>query len=157
MPGYFRCRNGGTGTVWLFVSTVVSARINNISPPRTKPVDLSPLSRTITGLRRTNEYAQCERYQRAIEDGSKPARGRLLGPAPIAAPLNVPDKVLKGFPRQAGASLDCSAIYYLLEAPGCSVLHRVTGDMSLTTFTQADPVQMLLLIRTGKAKSVSLE
>jgi len=68
------------------------------------------------------------------------------------APLNVPDKVLKGFPEtKQGRHSICSAIYYLLEAPGCSVLHRVTGDM-LYHFYAGDPVQMLLLHQDGKSE-----
>jgi predicted cupin superfamily sugar epimerase len=56
----------------------------------------------------------------------------------------VPDKVLTGFkPTKHGRSI-CSAIYYLLESPGCSVLHRVTGHM-IYHFYDGDPVQMLLL------------
>lgn len=56
----------------------------------------------------------------------------------------VPDTVLKSLPRtKAGRSL-CGSIYYFLEAPGCSVMHRVTGDM-VYHFYAGDPVQMLLL------------
>ena len=63
----------------------------------------------------------------------------------------VPDIVLKTFPRtKAGRSL-CGSIYYFLEAPGCSVMHRVTGDM-LYHFYAGDPVQMLLLHPTGGAE-----
>ena len=63
----------------------------------------------------------------------------------------VPDNVLKTFPHTiAGRSL-CGSIYYLLEAPGGSVMHRVTGDM-LYHFYAGDPVQMLLLHPKGGAE-----
>jgi uncharacterized protein len=63
----------------------------------------------------------------------------------------VPDNVLKGFPQtKAGRSI-CGSIYYFLEAPGCSVMHRVTGDM-LYHFYTGDPVQMLLLHENGSAE-----
>ena len=58
--------------------------------------------------------------------------------------ITVPDGVLKGFPHTTKGRSICGAIYYFLEAPGCSVMHRVTGDM-LYHFYAGDPVQMLLL------------
>jgi len=65
------------------------------------------------------------------------------------SPIIVPDELLKRFaPTRQGRSIS-SAIYYLLESPGCSVLHRVTGDM-LYHFYLGDPVQMLLLPPDGK-------
>jgi uncharacterized protein len=67
------------------------------------------------------------------------------------SPIVVPDNILKTFPRtNAGRSL-CGFIYYFLEAPGCSVIHRVTGDM-LYHFYAGDPVQMLLLYPKGGAE-----
>jgi predicted cupin superfamily sugar epimerase len=66
------------------------------------------------------------------------------------SPITIPDKVLKGFaPTKQGRSM-CGAIYYFLESPGCSVLHRVTGDM-LYHFYCGDPVQMLLLHPRGSS------
>jgi predicted cupin superfamily sugar epimerase len=44
----------------------------------------------------------------------------------------------------------CSAIYYLLDAAGCSVMHRVAGDM-IYHFYDGDPVEMLLLYPKGQA------
>jgi predicted cupin superfamily sugar epimerase len=65
--------------------------------------------------------------------------------------ITVPDKVLAGFrPTKAGRAI-CGAIYYFLEAPGCSVMHRVTGDM-LYHFYAGDAVQMLLLPPKGVAE-----
>jgi len=65
--------------------------------------------------------------------------------------LVVPDDLLPGLPRtRAGRSL-CGSIYYFLEAPGCSVMHRVTGDM-LYHFYAGDPVQMLLLHEDGSVE-----
>lgn len=58
--------------------------------------------------------------------------------------ITVPDSILKGFHSTASGRSICGAIYYFLEAPGCSVMHRVTGDM-LYHFYAGDPVEMLLL------------
>lgn len=58
--------------------------------------------------------------------------------------LILSDKVLKSFASPTQGRSICGAIYYLLESPGCSVLHRVTGDM-IYHFYNGDPVQMLLL------------
>src|SRR5262249_49299283 len=65
------------------------------------------------------------------------------------SPIVIPDELLKGFASTKQGRSICSAIYYLLESPGCSVLHRVTGDM-LYHFYLGDPVQMLLLPPGGK-------
>ena len=65
------------------------------------------------------------------------------------SPIVIPDEILKGFDSTKQGRSICSAIYYLLESPGCSVLHRVTGDM-LYHFYLGDPVQMLLLPPSGK-------
>jgi len=56
----------------------------------------------------------------------------------------VPDSSLECFPHTSEGRSICGAIYYFLEAPGCSVMHQVTGDM-LYHFYAGDPVQMLLL------------
>jgi predicted cupin superfamily sugar epimerase len=58
--------------------------------------------------------------------------------------IMIPDKVLNGFAPSKEARPLCGAIYYFLESPGCSVMHRVTGDM-IYHFYSGDPVQMLLL------------
>lgn len=58
--------------------------------------------------------------------------------------IRIPDKVLKGFPPTKNGRSICGAIYYFLDSTGCSVLHKVTGDM-LYHFYCGDPVQMLLL------------
>jgi len=58
--------------------------------------------------------------------------------------ITVPDGILTHFPHTVKGRSICGAIYYFLEAPGCSVMHRVTGDM-LYHFYAGDPVQMLLL------------
>lgn len=65
--------------------------------------------------------------------------------------IRVPDKVLAGFPPTKGGRPICGSIYYFLEAPGCSVMHRVTGDM-LYHFYAGDTVQMLLLPPKGGAE-----
>jgi predicted cupin superfamily sugar epimerase len=69
--------------------------------------------------------------------------------AVYTSPIGVPDAILQGFASTKQGRSICSAIYYLLESPGCSVLHRVTGDM-LYHFYLGDPVQMLLLPPDGK-------
>jgi predicted cupin superfamily sugar epimerase len=76
--------------------------------------------------------------------------GGFLSGAYTAA-IVVPDKILKGFAATKQGRSICGAIYYLLESPGCSVLHRVTGDM-LYHFYSGDPVQMLLLHADGKSE-----
>jgi predicted cupin superfamily sugar epimerase len=64
----------------------------------------------------------------------------------------VPGKVLpKKLPPAKDDRPICSAIYYFLEAPGFSAMHRVTGDM-LYHFYAGDPVQMLLLSEDGSAE-----
>ena len=64
----------------------------------------------------------------------------------------LPDSVLpKKLPRTKAGRPLCGSIYYFLEAPGCSVMHRVTGDM-LYHFYAGDPVQMLLLSENGSAE-----
>ena len=60
----------------------------------------------------------------------------------------IPNKDLKGFDESPHGRPICSAIYYFLETPGCSVMHRVTGDM-LYHFYAGDPVQMLQLHPQG--------
>ena len=60
------------------------------------------------------------------------------------SPIRVPDSVLAGFPTTENGRSICGAIYYFLDSSGCSVLHRVTGDM-IYHFYAGDPVQMLLL------------
>jgi predicted cupin superfamily sugar epimerase len=66
--------------------------------------------------------------------------------------LMLPDKELNGFPRtKTGRRPICGSIYYFLEAPGCSVMHRVTGDM-LYHFYAGDAVQMLLLPEKGSVE-----
>ena len=69
--------------------------------------------------------------------------------AAYTSPLVVPDAILQGFASTHQGRSIASAIYYLLESPGCSVLHRVTGGM-LYHFYLGDPVQMLLLPPGGK-------
>lgn len=44
----------------------------------------------------------------------------------------------------------CSAIYYLLDPAGRSVMHKVEGDM-IYHFYAGDPVEMLLLYPKGQA------
>jgi predicted cupin superfamily sugar epimerase len=88
---------------------------------------------------------------RAIKDWLKlepnSEEGGFLGSV-YQSPITIPDKVLKKFPSVKQARSICGAIYYFLESPGCSVVHRVTGDM-LYHFYAGDPVQMLLLYPTG--------
>ncbi|MGA8030167.1 MAG: cupin domain-containing protein [Bryobacteraceae bacterium] len=60
------------------------------------------------------------------------------------SPITIPDNELRNFPSTKTPRSICGAIYYFLEWPGCSVMHRVTGDM-LYHFYAGDPVQMLLL------------
>src|SRR5215472_3838468 len=62
--------------------------------------------------------------------------------------IRIPDGVLKGFPPTKNGRSICGAIYYFLDSSGCSVLHKVTGDM-LYHFYCGDPVQMLLLFPEG--------
>jgi uncharacterized protein len=64
--------------------------------------------------------------------------------------IHIPDDILRGFPRSPRSRTICGAIYYFLEWPGCSVLHRVTGDM-IYHFYSGDPVQMLLLHPKGSS------
>jgi predicted cupin superfamily sugar epimerase len=68
--------------------------------------------------------------------------------------ITIPDSVLKveGFKPTTRGRAICGAIYYFLEAPDCSVLHRVTGDM-IYHFYCGDPVQMLLLSPKGSSPS----
>ena len=75
--------------------------------------------------------------------------GGLLAPV-YQSSINLPDNVLPGFQKLNHGRPLCGAIYYFLESPGCSVLHRVTGDM-LYHFYSGDPVQMLLLHPKGSA------
>jgi uncharacterized protein len=65
--------------------------------------------------------------------------------------ITVPDELLKGFPHAKADRSICGAIYYFLEAPEFSAMHRVTGDM-LYHFYAGDPVQMLLLSRDGSTQ-----
>ena len=65
--------------------------------------------------------------------------------------ITVPDKLLKGFAHAKSDRSICGAIYYFLEAPGFSAVHRVTGDM-LYHFYAGDPVQMLLLSQDGSTE-----
>ncbi|PWU19926.1 MAG: hypothetical protein C5B50_05705 [Verrucomicrobia bacterium] len=87
----------------------------------------------------------------AVKDWLKlapnPAEGGLLRSVYLSS-LTVPNKVLPGFPPAKRARAICGAIYYFLEHPDCSVMHRVTGDM-LYHFYTGDPVQMLLLYPVG--------
>jgi predicted cupin superfamily sugar epimerase len=62
--------------------------------------------------------------------------------------IRIPDEVLNGFPPTKNGRAICGAIYYFLDSTGCSVLHKVTGDM-LYHFYCGDPVQMLLLFQAG--------
>lgn len=63
--------------------------------------------------------------------------------------LTIPDRLLPGFaPTQAGSRALCGSIYYFLDQSGCSVMHRVTGDM-LYHFYGGAPVEMLLLYPAG--------
>lgn len=63
--------------------------------------------------------------------------------------LTVPGTSLPGFaPTADGPRALCGGIYYFLDQSGCSVLHRVTGDM-LYHFYSGDPVEMLLLYPEG--------
>ena len=62
--------------------------------------------------------------------------------------VRISDQVLNGFPSTKNGRAICGAIYYFLDATGCSVLHKVTGDM-LYHFYSGDPVQMLLLFPKG--------
>jgi predicted cupin superfamily sugar epimerase len=83
----------------------------------------------------------------AIKDWLKMApnvqEGGFLSPV-YQSSVIIPDRDLKGFKASKHGRAICGAIYYLLESPGCSVLHRVTGDM-IYHFYGGDPVQMLLL------------
>jgi predicted cupin superfamily sugar epimerase len=65
--------------------------------------------------------------------------------------ITVPNNLLKGFPHAKANRAICGAIYYFLEAPGFSAMHRVTGDM-LYHFYAGDPVQMLLLYEDGNSE-----
>ena len=65
--------------------------------------------------------------------------------------IKVPDMALRGFPPTKTGRSICGSIYYFLESPGCSVMHRVTGDM-LYHFYGGDAVQMLLLPPKGSAE-----
>jgi uncharacterized protein len=92
---------------------------------------------------------------RAIKDWLKlqpnPQEGGFLASV-YNSNITVPDKVLpRKFPRTKAGRLICGSIYYFLETPGCSVMHRVTGDM-LYHFYAGDPVQMLLLPPKGGAE-----
>ena len=71
------------------------------------------------------------------------------------SPIKVPDKILKGFPKTKTSRSICGAIYYFLESPGCSVLHKVTGDM-IYHFYGGDPVQMLLLHPKGSKPRIEV-
>jgi len=66
--------------------------------------------------------------------------------------VRIPDQVLKDFPPSKNGRSICGAIYYFLDSTGCSVLHKVTGDM-VYHFYCGDPVQMLLLFPTGSPNS----
>jgi predicted cupin superfamily sugar epimerase len=67
------------------------------------------------------------------------------------SPIVAPDGILRGFAATKQGRPICSAIYYLLETPGVSLLHRVTGDM-LYHFYAGDPVQMLFLHPNGTSE-----
>ena len=69
--------------------------------------------------------------------------------------IRIPDEILNGFPPTKNERSICGAIYYFLDSTGCSVLHKVTGDM-LYHFYCGDPVQMLLLLPAGSPKSSEL-
>jgi predicted cupin superfamily sugar epimerase len=60
------------------------------------------------------------------------------------SPILLTDTSLPGFAANGSGRSLCGAIFYFLESGGCSVMHRVTGDM-LYHFYSGDPVQMLLL------------
>lgn len=66
------------------------------------------------------------------------------------SPISIPDKVLDTFPPTKTPRSICGAIYYFLEWPGCSVMHRVTGDM-LYHFYAGDQVQILQLHAEGSS------
>ena len=76
-----------------------------------------------------------------------PQEGGFLA-AVYGSQIRIPNAVLKGFPPAKQPRSICGAIYYFLDATGCSVLHRVTGDM-LYHFYAGAPVQMLLLFPDG--------
>jgi uncharacterized protein len=69
--------------------------------------------------------------------------------------VRIPDEILKGFPSTKKGRVICGAIYYFLDATGCSVLHKVTGDM-LYHFYSGDPVQMLLLFPKGSTNTTEV-
>lgn len=71
------------------------------------------------------------------------------------SPIRIPNETLKGFPPAEHPRSICGAIYYFLDTTGCSVLHRVTGDM-LYHFYAGDPVQMLLLFPDGSPNRTEL-
>ncbi|PKB18302.1 hypothetical protein CLU82_3572 [Flavobacterium sp. 5] len=56
----------------------------------------------------------------------------------------IPNTILPGFPPTNNLRPLSGAIYYFLDQSGCSILHKVTGDM-VYHFYSGDPVEMLLL------------
>jgi uncharacterized protein len=74
---------------------------------------------------------------------SNPQEGGFLASV-YDSSIRIPDNVLPGFPSTKNGRSICGGIYYFLDSSGCSVLHRVTGDM-IYHFYSGDPVQMLLL------------
>jgi hypothetical protein len=63
--------------------------------------------------------------------------------------LRIADANLPGFaPTDKNGRPLCGAIYYFLDPTGCSVMHRVTGDM-IYHFYSGSPVEMLLLYPDG--------
>lgn len=62
--------------------------------------------------------------------------------------VSIGDSSLPGFPSTGNGRFLCSAIYYLIDNTGPSVMHKVTGDMIYHFYT-GDAVQMLLLYPRG--------
>jgi predicted cupin superfamily sugar epimerase len=83
-----------------------------------------------------------------------PQEGGFLLPV-YQSSVNIPDEILKGFPPSKNGRPLCGAIYYFLDSTGCSVLHKVTGDM-IYHFYCGDPVQQLLLFPAGRPNSSEL-
>ena len=63
--------------------------------------------------------------------------------------VDIKSKELNGFSKTPSKISICDSIYYFLDSTGCSVMHKVTGDM-IYHFYSGDPVEMLLLYPEGK-------
>jgi uncharacterized protein len=83
-----------------------------------------------------------------------PQEGGFLTPV-YDSSIHIPDNILKGFPPSKNGRSLCGAIYYFLDPMGCSVLHKVTGDM-IYHFYCGDPVQQLLLFPADGPNSSEL-